>query len=82
MKVFRVEDQDQPHHFEGTQSAAHKWVKDNIDKSRWGEVIITICEVQTDKEGVVAMLNGAPIVTSEGDKFGLTKRGGLEPIKD
>lgn len=81
MKVFRVECEVDPYHYEGTQAAAHRWARDNIQKSRWGEVIITVCEVQTDKEGVIALMNDAPIMTL-GDKLGLTRRGGLEPIKD
>jgi len=81
MKVFRVECESDPFHYEGTQTAAHKWAKDNVDKARWGEVVISVCEVQTDKEGVVSMLNNEPVMTF-GDTFGLTRRGGLEPIKD
>lgn len=81
MKVFRVEYESGPFHYEGTQTAAHKWAKENVDKSHWGEVVISVCEVQTDKEGVVGLLNNEPIMTF-GDTFGLTRRGGLEPIKD
>lgn len=81
MKVFRVETDGGVVGYEATQAAAHKLGKEAVNKALWGEVIITVCEVQTDKEGVVAMLNDEPIMTF-GDKFGLTKRGGLEPIKD
>jgi len=81
MKVFRVETDGGIVGYRGTQAEAHKLGKECVNKTLWGEVVITVCEVQTDKEGVVAMLNDEPVMTL-GDKLGLTRRGALEPIKD
>lgn len=80
MRVFRIQviDSEEPYHYEGTQSAAHKYAKE-LPKHQWEQAKITELDVQTDKEGILALMNDDPIITDTGPSFGLTKRGGLKP---
>lgn len=84
MRVYRVEpnfnDADDWQYAE-TKSVAHNIAKD-FPKDEWELVRITELDVRADKAGVLAILNGAPIINGEYSAWGLTKRGGLEEWKE
>lgn len=80
MKIYRIENSVEQNHYEGTKGEAHKWVKEEIPKHQWDDVRIVESEVATDKAGVIALMNNCPVFT-DGQAWGVTKRGGLEDWK-
>ena len=86
MKVFAVDvgterpDEDRLPAYAGTLKEAHDLVKGGlVPKSFWPDTTIVERGVQSDKEGVLAALNDAPIFTNAASRtWGITARGGLK----
>ncbi len=49
-----------------------------MEKWRWPDTVVEEVNVQTDKAGVVAALNGDPMVTEASRTWGVTSRGALK----
>jgi hypothetical protein len=77
MKAYQVVTPEQTH-FEGTKPDAQRWVKDNVGKPLWADTTIREVDVQTDKTGVLAALNGEAVITLTERLWGITPRGGLK----
>jgi len=65
-------------HF-GTQAEAHNAVKSGVAKHNWPGIRIELVDVQTDKAGIVAALNGVAMFQTV-STWAITKRGGLAPV--
>jgi hypothetical protein len=82
MKVFRLSHFDndevvfQPQYF-GTLADAKKGAAE-IPKQLRSACVAAELDVDTDKAGIVAMLNGEPTVSKELRKFNVTARGSLK----
>ena len=81
MKAYQIVISDQLH-YTGTKPEAQKWVKDNVHKADWPEVVVHEVDVQTDKEGVIAALNSKAVITTTERAWGITPRGALKEEHD
>lgn len=83
MKLFRIYDAERIKDyvvFCGTRAEAKNEV-DGVPKNRREFLVVEEIEVQTDKEGVIAMLNEEPLYKVL-RTFGVTPRGALKEEKD
>ena len=82
MKVFRqtIDQPDNRPQYLGTLSEAKRLAK-TVDKALRKHTTVEEIDVQTDKAGVVAMLNGEAIVKATLREWGLTARGALEGVQ-
>lgn len=81
MKIFRLlntEDTDVADVYAGTLAEIKEPVRALAAHDRKNRVVEEL-EVQTDKAGVIAMLNGSPI-TKLTRSFDITPRGGLKEL--
>lgn len=79
MKVFRIQDGEREDFF-GIKADAKRHVH-TIPPHRRDKVLVSEIEVQTDKEGVIAMLNEEPLYKVL-RTFGVTPRGAFKEEKD
>ena len=84
MKVYRIEievleaeDAKAPR-YEGVKNDARDYVRAQIPKQLWPQVTVTECDVQSDKAGIIAALNGSPIIKCDNAQWGISNRGALK----
>lgn len=79
MKVFRqtIDQPDTKPQYSGTLSEAKRRAK-TVDKALRKHTTVEELDIQSDKAGIVAMLNGEAIIKDTLREWGLTARGALE----
>lgn len=79
-KVYKVQiNDDEPVQYVGTMADAKTILKDRSIPMYWPDVRVTECEVQSDKEGLIFVLNGLPVI-KRGREWKGTSRGGLKEM--
>ena len=82
MKVFRLNHHEYDEEiyetcFFGTMAEAKKAASE-VSKHLRADIVAAELNVQSDKEGFLAALNGEPVVIAELRKFDVTARGSLK----